>query len=80
MKVKPVKLVIAMIAVMVLGRGVGRTGVMDRFARAVLRLAGHRQARLIALVSAAVGLLSSIIQNVGAATARLTAVIRSDRP
>ena len=67
--------VIAMMAVMVLGRGVARTGMMDRFAQAVLRLAGDRQGRLIALVSAAVGLLSGIIQNVGAAALFLPALL-----
>jgi len=67
--------VIAMIAVMVLGRGVARTGIMDRFAQAVVRLAGNRQARLVALVSAAVGLLSGIIQNVGAAALFLPALL-----
>jgi di/tricarboxylate transporter len=66
--------VIAMIAVMILGRGIARAGLMDRFAGLVLRLAGNRRRRLIALISAAVGLLSGIIQNIGAAVLFLPAM------
>ncbi len=71
--------VIAMMAVMVLGRGIARTGMMDRFAQLVLRIAGDNQQRLIALVSAAVGLLSGIIQNVGAAALFLPAMLAISR-
>jgi di/tricarboxylate transporter len=67
--------VIAMMAVMVLGHGVARTGMMDRFARLVLQIAGDHHTRLIALVSAAAGLLSGIIQNVGAAALFLPAML-----
>lgn len=35
--------VIAMMAVMIMGRGVARTGLMDRFSRAVVRLAGEKK-------------------------------------
>ncbi len=66
--------VIAMIAVMILGRGIARTGLMDRFASLVLRIAGNRRRRLTAVFSAAVGLVSGIIQNVGAAALFLPAM------
>jgi di/tricarboxylate transporter len=71
--------VIAMMAVMVLGRGIARTGITDHFAQMVLRIAGEHHARLIALVSAAVGLLSGIIQNVGAAALFLPAMLAISR-
>lgn len=71
--------VIAMMAVMVLGRGIARTGLMERFAQFVLRLAGRNQARLTALVSAAVGLLSGIMQNIGAAALFLPAILSIQR-
>mgnify|MGYP000997464378 CR=1 FL=1 len=71
--------VIAMIAVMVLGRGIGRTGLMDRFAGWVLRVAGDERSRLVALVSAAVGLMSGVIQNVGAAALFLPAMLAISR-
>ncbi len=67
--------VIAMLAVMVLGRGIAKAGIMDRFAQLVLRIAGDRQPRLIALISIAVGLMSGIIQNVGAAALFLPAML-----
>jgi di/tricarboxylate transporter len=67
--------VIAMMAVMVLGRGVARTGLMDRFARWVVRLAGDAPGRLLALISLAVGALSGLIQNVGAAALFLPAIL-----
>ena len=71
--------VIAMVAVMILGRGIARTGLMDRFARLILHWAGSDRAKLILLVSVAVGLLSAIIQNVGAAVLFLPAVLRISR-
>ncbi len=71
--------VIAMMAVMVLGRGIARTGMTDRFAHVVLRVAGEHRTRLVALVSAAVGLLSGLIQNVGAAALFLPAMLAISR-
>jgi di/tricarboxylate transporter len=67
--------VIAMVAVMIMGRGIAKTGMMDRFSRLILRAAGIKQPRIIALVSASVGLLSGFIQNVGAAVLFLPAVL-----
>jgi len=59
--------VIAMMAVMIMGRGIAVTGIMDRFARVVSKHAGGREHRVTATLSAAVGLLSGFIQNIGAA-------------
>ncbi len=67
--------VIAMLAVMIMGRGIAKTGMMDRFSRSILRAAGKEESRLIALVSASVGLISGFIQNVGAAVLFLPAVL-----
>jgi di/tricarboxylate transporter len=71
--------VIAMMAVMILGRGIAKTGMMDRFSHVILRMVGKKQSRLVALVSAAVGLLSGIIQNVGAAVLFLPTVLNLSR-
>lgn len=71
--------VIAMIAVMVMGRGIEKTGMTDRFARAVLGIAGSGSAGVAGLLSAAVGLVSSVIQNVGAAALFLPAVLSISR-
>jgi Na+/H+ antiporter NhaD/arsenite permease-like protein len=59
--------VITMIAVMIMGRGIARTGLMEGFSRLVLKYTGNSQRRIVAVVSAATGLLSGFIQNIGAA-------------
>ncbi|MBN2720683.1 MAG: SLC13 family permease [Proteobacteria bacterium] len=71
--------VIAMIAVMVLGKGLEKTGVTDRFARVVARFGGQSAAGITALVSAAAGLTSAVIQNIGAAALFLPAILSISR-
>jgi len=67
--------VIAMIAVMVMGNGIAKTGVMNSFSTFILRIAGSSKRKLIGLVSMSVGLLSAFMQNVGAAALFLPAVL-----
>ncbi len=67
--------VISIIAVMILGHGVDRTGVMNRLARPLVRLAGSSEPRLVGLVMGAVGLLSAFMQNIGAAALFLPALL-----
>ncbi|MDT8365527.1 MAG: SLC13 family permease [bacterium] len=71
--------VIAMMAVMVMGRGMEKTGIVDRFSRAILNVTGNSSLKITGLVSAAVGLMSSVIQNVGAAALFLPAVLSISR-
>jgi di/tricarboxylate transporter len=59
--------VVSIIAVMILGRGLDKTGVMERVAWVILRYGGKTEKRIVALISSASGLLSSFMQNVGAA-------------
>ncbi len=68
--------VISIIAVMVLGAGLDKTGAMNQLARPIIRLAGRTESRLIAFISGAVGLISSFMQNIGAAALFLPAVKR----
>ncbi|MBN1454911.1 MAG: SLC13 family permease [Methanomicrobia archaeon] len=68
--------VVAIIAVMILGYGVDRSGVMNRFSRAIISVAGTSERRLIGLVAVAVGLISSFMQNIGAVALFLPAVMR----
>lgn len=68
--------VLSIIAVMILGHGVDRTGVMNRLTRPLLRLAGASEGRLVGLVMGAVGLLSAFMQNIGAAALFLPALLR----
>ena len=56
--------VIAMIAVMILGQGLAKTGIMDRFSRAVLDKVGTKEPNVIGVMSLSVGLLSGFVQNI----------------
>jgi di/tricarboxylate transporter len=67
--------VIAMMAVMVMGQGVARTGLMDRFSRAVVGLAGTRRTGIVAMLSVPVGLVSGLIQNIGSVALFLPGVL-----
>ncbi len=68
--------VISIIAVMILGAALDKTGVMNRVARPIVRLAGRTEARLIAFISSTVGIISSFMQNIGAAALFLPVVNR----
>jgi di/tricarboxylate transporter len=67
--------VIVVWAVFIISAGLTRSGVADLIARQVLRLAGHSQLRLVALIMVAVGLMSAFMSNVGAAAILLPAVM-----
>ncbi len=71
--------VIAMIAVMVLGQGIAKTGIMDRFSRAVLEKVGTRKSSVIGVMSLSVGGLSGLIQNIGAAALFLPGILNISR-
>jgi di/tricarboxylate transporter len=71
--------VISIIAVMILGYGVDRSGVMQRLTGPIIKLAGTSQSRLTLMVSAAVGLISAFMQNIGATALFLPALLRISR-
>lgn len=71
--------VVSIIAVMILGYGVDRSGVMNRITRPIMRVAGSSERRLISMVSGAVGTLSAFMQNIGAAALFLPALVRISR-
>jgi di/tricarboxylate transporter len=68
--------VISIIAVMIIGAGLDRTGIMTRVAGFILRVGGSSEKRVIPLVSGTVGFISSFMQNVGAAALFLPVVSR----
>jgi di/tricarboxylate transporter len=68
--------VISIIAVMILGYGVDRSGAMNRITRPIITAAGSNERRLIGLVSMTVGLISAFMQNIGAAALFLPAMLR----
>ncbi|MEM7407354.1 MAG: SLC13 family permease [Pseudomonadota bacterium] len=68
--------VISIIAVMIIGAGLDKTGVMSRVAKGILKIGGTNESRIIPIISATVGVISSFMQNVGAAALFLPVVSR----
>ncbi|MYA87079.1 MAG: SLC13 family permease, partial [Boseongicola sp. SB0662_bin_57] len=68
--------VISIIAVMIIGAGLDRTGAMSTVAAWITRVGGKTESRIILLISATVGVISSFMQNVGAAALFLPVVNR----
>lgn len=71
--------VIVMMAVMILGQGIAKTGLMDWFSQAILKRAGSNKSRVIGLMSLSVGILSGFIQNIGAAALFLPGILNISR-
>ena len=76
--------VISIIAVMIIGAGLDKTGLMSRVAAAILKYGGKTEIRIIPIISGTVGIISSFMQNVGAAALFLPVVsrisVRTDLP
>ncbi len=68
--------VCSIIAVIIIGAGLDKTGVMNQVAGPIIRLAGNSESRVIALISGAVGVISSMMQNIGAAALFMPATQR----
>ncbi len=71
--------VIAMLSVMILGRGIALTGIMDKFSKFIISKAGTRKRNLISLLSLSTGFLSGLIQNIGAAALFLPGILQVSR-
>ena len=68
--------VISIIAVMIMGAGLDRTGIMSQVAGYILRVGGNTEGRIIPIISGTVGVISSFMQNIGAAALFLPVVSR----
>ena len=68
--------VISIIAVMIIGAGLDRTGAMSTVATWITQVGGRTESRIVLLISATVGVISSFMQNVGAAALFLPVVSR----
>ena len=68
--------VISIIAVIIIGAGLDKTGIMGRVAVGILKIGGNTENRVIPIISASVGIISSFMQNVGAAALFLPVVAR----
>jgi len=71
--------VVSIIAVIIIGAGLDKTGVMNVLARNILKFAGKAEGRIIALIAGTVAVISSFMQNIGAAALFLPATIRVSR-
>ena len=68
--------VVSIIAVMIMGAGLDRTGVLGELAGIILKVGGATEKRIIPIISGSVGFISSFMQNVGAAALFLPVVSR----
>jgi len=68
--------VISIIAVMIIGAGLDKTGIMTKVAAFILKTGGTTESRIIPIISSTVGIISSFMQNVGAAALFLPVVSR----
>ncbi len=66
--------VVSIIAVMIIGAGLNKTGVMDVLAKRIIKVAGRSETRIMVVISATVSFISSFMQNIGAAALFLPAV------
>ena len=68
--------VMSIIAVMIIGAGLDKTGVMSKVATFILNVGGTSEKRIIPIISGTVAFISSFMQNVGAAALFLPVVSR----
>lgn len=68
--------VISIIAVIIIGAGLDKTGLITRFVGPIVRIAGNSQSRVIIAISLTVAGISSFMQNIGAAALFLPAIQR----
>ena len=71
--------VVSIIAVIIIGVGLDKTGVMNIFARHIVKLAGKNEIRIMSLISGTVAFISSFMQNIGAAALFLPATNKISR-
>jgi len=68
--------VVSIIAVIIIGAGLDKTGLINRLVGPILRIAGKSQSRVIIAISLTVAGISSFMQNIGAAALFLPAIQR----
>jgi di/tricarboxylate transporter len=71
--------VVSIIAVIIIGEGLDKTGAMNILARHIVKLAGKNEIRIMSLISGTVAFISSFMQNIGAAALFLPATNRISR-
>lgn len=68
--------VVSIIAVIIIGAGLDKTGMINKLVKPVLAIAGKSTSRVIVAISFTVAIISSFMQNIGAAALFLPAIQR----
>ncbi|WP_022663583.1 SLC13 family permease [Desulfospira joergensenii] len=68
--------VVSIIAVIIIGAGLDKTGMINKLVKPVLAIAGKSTSRIIVAISFTVAIISSFMQNIGAAALFLPAIQR----
>jgi di/tricarboxylate transporter len=68
--------VVSIIAVIIIGAGLDRTGIINKLVKPVMAVAGKSASRIIIAISLTVAFISSFMQNIGAAALFLPAIQR----
>ncbi|MBU4316911.1 MAG: SLC13 family permease [Proteobacteria bacterium] len=68
--------VISIIAVIIIGAGLDKTGLINGLVNPIVKIAGNSPSRIITAISIAIAAISSFMQNVGAAALFLPAIQR----
>lgn len=68
--------VVSIIAVIIIGAGLDKTGMINKLVKPVLAIAGNSTSRIIVAISFTVAIISSFMQNIGAAALFLPAIQR----
>jgi di/tricarboxylate transporter len=68
--------VISIIAVIIIGAGLDKTGLINRLVKPVMKIAGNSSSRVVIAMGATVAGISSFMQNIGAAALFLPAIRR----
>ncbi|WP_027185494.1 SLC13 family permease [Desulfovibrio inopinatus] len=71
--------VVSIIAVIIIGAALDKTGVMNTLARVILRFSGKSESRITALIAGTVAFISGFMQNIGAAALFMPAAKRIGR-
>lgn len=71
--------VVSIIAVMIIGAGLNKTGVMNVVAGQIIKVVGKSENRIMTIISVTVAIISSFMQNIGAAALFMPATMRISR-
>lgn len=68
--------VVSIIAVMIIGAGLNKTGIMNLLADKIVKVVGRSEKRIMTVISVTVAFISSFMQNTGAAALFMPATIK----